>query len=150
MKYGVIVCPKCGRARGVESAKKTTTCQCGREIKLSRMKLRFMTDSPHELAESVAAVNAALKGGGPMPSAKKPKRKSPYLPVSEKVATIKDPLERARAMVAELSAQKKEFDVDDVKKIAVMIGKETPENLVAKLLNLGIIYEVGPGRYRAA
>lgn len=145
----MIVCPKCGRARGVESAKKTTTCQCGRMIKLSRMKLRFMTDSPHELAQTVAKVNASLKGGGPMPSAKKRKKRGPHAAISEKAASIKDPLERMHVMVVELTALRSEFDINDIKKIAVMIGKQTPEDLIVRLLEYGIIYEVGLGRYKA-
>ena len=65
MKYGVIVCPSCGKAKGVEAEKKTTTCQCGREIELSRVKLHYSTDSPMELADAVAQANALIAGPAP-------------------------------------------------------------------------------------
>ncbi len=150
MKYGVIVCPKCGRARGVESSRKTTTCQCGRQIKLARMKLRFVTDSPHELAQMVAEVNASLKGAGPMPRARKKRKRVVEDAISERISSIKDPLERMRAVVAELVASKKELGHEDMEKAATVLGKKDPDALAARLLELGIIYEVGPGKFRQA
>lgn len=149
MKYGVIICPKCGKARGVESRRKTTTCQCGRKIILTRMKLQFPTDSPHELANIVGKVNASLKGGGPMPSAKKKRKTNSYTAISEKAKVTKDPLEKMRLIVAELAAQKSELDADDFKQVATMIGKENLEDLIVRLLDLGIIYEIGPGKFKA-
>jgi hypothetical protein len=52
-------------------------------------------------------------------------------------------------IVAELTALKSELDADDIKKIAMMIGKETPEDLTERLLEHGVIYEVGPGKFKA-
>jgi hypothetical protein len=150
LNYGVIICPKCGRARGVEAHRKTTTCQCGRQIRLTRMKLRFVTDSPHELAQTVANVNASLEGAGPMPRARKKRKRAAEQAISQRTSTIKDPLERMRAVVAELIASKQELDQGDMRKAAAILGKKDPEALTAKLLELGIIYEVGPGKFRQA
>jgi hypothetical protein len=150
LKYGVIICPKCGKARGVESVRKTVTCQCGRKIKLARMKLQFMTDSPLELAEIVAKVNASLGGKGPMPKAKRKRKADPYDAISENVKGVKDPLERMRMIVSGLSAVRPEFDSEDIARIAAIIGSENPDVLVDKLLASGIIYEVAPGKFKAA
>ena len=150
MKYGVIICPKCGKARGVESVRKTVTCPCGRRIKLARMKLRFTTDSPLELAEIVAKVNASLSGGGPMPKQKRRRKTDPYVAVVEKAKGIKEPLGKMRMIIAELSAIRPEFDSEDISRIAAIIGYGSPGALVDRLLESGLIYEVSPGRFKAA
>jgi secreted Zn-dependent insulinase-like peptidase len=150
LKYGVIVCPKCGRARGVESIRKTVTCQCGRVIKVGRMKLQYPTDSPLELADIVGKVNASLKGGEPMPKAKRKRKADAYTKIFEKARGIKDPLERMRAVVSELTAMKSVFDNDDIARLAAIIGEESSEALLSKLMANGVVYEVAPGKFKAA
>jgi secreted Zn-dependent insulinase-like peptidase len=150
LKYGVIICPKCGRARGVESVRKTVTCQCGRHIKMARMKLRFMTDSPSELAEIVAKVNASLSGGGPMPKPKRKRRSDSYVAIVEKARSVKEPHEKMRMIISELSAVKPEFGTEDIRRIAAILGYESSDALVDKLLAAGLIYEVSSGRFRTA
>ncbi len=149
MKYGVIVCPKCGMAKGVETAKKTTTCQCGNEIETSRVKTLFTTDSPRELAESVGKANAALRGGEQMPSDKKPKRKDPYFNIAERAKPIKDPLERMKVVAKGLSDLKTEFGLEDLRKVASLIAKDSPEDMLARLKEHNLVYETSPGLYRA-
>ena len=149
MKYGVIVCPKCGMARGVESDKKTTTCQCGRKIDLTHMKLRYMTDSPLELAASVAKANAALRGGGPMPSERKSRKRDPYTEMTEKTKAVKDPLERMRLIAVELTVLRSEFTVDDLRRVAAIIGKDSAEDMLARLQEHNLVYETDAGKFRA-
>ncbi len=148
MKYGVIVCPKCGMAKGVEADRKTTTCQCGREIKMHSVKLMFQTDSPMELADSVAMVNASLRGGEHIVVEKKGKKDS-YFVISERAKTIKDPLERMRVVARELTVLKVEFTFEDVKKVAAIVGKDSPEDMIARLKEHNLIYETGEGKYRS-
>ena len=149
MKYGVFVCPKCGMARGVEASRKTTTCQCGREIKMSSVKLMFQTDSPMELADSVAMTNASLRGEEHRVVEKKGRKKDPYFAISERAKPIKDPLERMRVVARELTALKAEFTFDDVRKVAAIIGKDSPEDMIARLKEHNLIYETGDGKYRS-
>lgn len=149
MKYGVIVCPKCGMAKGVEVKRKTTTCQCGREIKMSSVKLMFLTDSPMELADSVAMTNASLRGEEHLVVQRKGKRKDPYFVISERAKPIKDPLERMRVVARELSALKVGFTFEDIKKVAAIVGKDSPEDMIARLKEHNLIYETGDGRYRS-
>jgi secreted Zn-dependent insulinase-like peptidase len=148
-RYGVIVCPRCGMAKGVEADKKTTTCQCGRDIDMKRVKLMFLTDSPLELASSVAKANASLRGGGQMPSEKKSRKKDPYAEIAEKAKPIKDPLERMKMVSAELSRFKQDFTMDDLRKVASILGKDSPEDMLARLLEHNLVYEVSEGAYRA-
>jgi hypothetical protein len=149
VKYGVIVCPKCGMAKGVEADRKTTTCQCGREIKMHSVKLMFQTDSPMELADSVAMVNASLRGGEHIVVEKKGKKKDSYFVISERAKTIKDPLERMRVVARELTALKVEFTFEDMKKVAAIVGKNSPEDMIARLKEHNLIYETGEGKYRS-
>lgn len=149
MKYGVLVCPKCGKAKGIETRKKTTTCPCGREIRLRRGMLKFMTDSPSELADLVAHVNAALHGVEPMPKEKKRKRRDSYTKMVEGTAAIKDPLERLHAIAAELTKTKSEFDFEDLKRVLMIIGRDNPDRVLTSLLESGMIFESSPGKFKA-
>jgi hypothetical protein len=149
MKYGVIVCLRCGMAKGVETNRKTTTCHCGREIKVSSVKLMFQTDSPMELADSVAMTNASLRGEEHLVVEKKGKKKDPYFVISERAKPIKDPLERMRVVASELTALKVEFTFEDMKKVAAIVGKDSPEDMIARLKEHNLIYETGDGKFRS-
>jgi len=134
-------------AKGVETKRKTTTCQCGREIKVHRRSVKYQTDSPMELAETVAEVNAALRGGGAKPPARrKPKARSPIL---DKAMSAKTPAERLRTVAEALLKKSKDFGIDDLKPIAGRMGK-TPEALLKMMLESGMVYESSAGRYRLA
>lgn len=149
MRYGVIVCPACGKAKGVEADKKTTTCPCGREIDMARVKLHYSTDSPHELADAVAQANALIAGGEKLRKESRPRKKDPLAAVAERAKTIKDPLERMRAVAQGLSRVKGEFDEDDVRKVLSLLGKGSAEDLIARLQEHSLIYETADGKYRA-
>ncbi len=147
MKYGVIICPKCGKARGLETSRKTVTCHCGRQIKLQRLKPKFLTDSPLELAETVQKVNASLKGAGPMPKERRKVRSSVLVVDKEKFKSARGPLERARVVLEELAKKKPEFSAEDLAKISAQLGGR-PKDLVQRLLESGVIYEVSPERFK--
>jgi len=149
MKYGVIVCPGCGKAKGVETKKKTTTCPCGREIKLARIKLRYETDSPHELAEAVAQANALIAGGEKLQKEKRSRKKDPYTMISEKAKRIRDPLERMGVVASELTKMKNEFTEDDLRRVVMLLGKSSAQDILARLQEHNIVYESSDGKYRA-
>ena len=136
-------------AKGVESRKKTTTCQCGREIRVDRRKLKFLTDSPLVLANSVAEANAVLRGGGKRLTEKKAQPKGPYDAISDKARTAKDPVDRLRVVAQELTALKSEFGIADLAKVTSVLGRESAEKTLKRLQDMNMIYEVSPGRYRA-
>jgi uncharacterized Zn finger protein (UPF0148 family) len=149
MKYGVIVCPSCGKAKGVEAEKKTTTCQCGREIELSRVKLHYSTDSPMELADAVAQANALIAGGEKLKKEPRPRKKGPHAAIAEKAKSVKDPLERMRVIASELTAMNGEFDIDDVRRVSGLLSKDSPEDIVARLQEHNLIYETANGKFRS-
>jgi len=62
MRFKVIVCSRCGRARGARTDSKKVTCsKCGTVIKVKEAKAYQTTDSEQELAAGVAEVNATLQ-----------------------------------------------------------------------------------------
>ncbi len=149
MKYAVIICPKCGKAKGAEAERKTTTCPCGREIVLSRAKFLFESNSPLELARAVAEANEQLAGGSKPKVRRKSSPKDPYAGVAERARAVKDPLERMRVIALELTTMHGEFGYDDVKRVASLVGRESPEDIIARLQEHGLIYETSEGSYRS-
>jgi hypothetical protein len=149
MKYAVIICPKCGKAKGVEASRKTTTCPCGREMKVAGLRFYFETDSPSELAKAVAEANEQL-GEGIRPKARrKPKHKDPYARISERARAIKDPLERMRMIAEELTSLHGGFGLEDLRRVASLTGTMSPEDMVARLQEHNMIYETSEGTYRS-
>src|SRR5438046_10525927 len=61
--YGVVVCPRCKRAKGVNLKQKTTTCQCGFEIYVVPARIRARAVTARELAPRVGQVSAEIAGG---------------------------------------------------------------------------------------
>jgi len=149
LKYGVIICPKCGMARGVESRRKTTTCQCGRKIKLGRIKYQFTTDSPIELARAVAEANAKIRSGGAATSSRRRVRQDSYSKIVERARPVKGSLERLHEVAKALTELRSEFDVEDLRKIASKLGNAPPEKMLARLVEHNLVYEVRDGKYRA-
>ncbi len=149
MKYGLVICPSCGKARGVETAKKTTTCPCGRQGRLYRSQIRFETDSPLELAEMVAQANSQLANGKRFrrPSTKEPK--DPYARTAKRATALKDPTEMAEEIVRGLTDELGDFSASDLGKVLSLLGKGQPEEMIVRLVEGNMVIEVGEGRYRA-
>src|SRR5438093_11442475 len=61
--YGVVVCPRCKRAKGVNLKQKTTTWQCGFEIHVVPARVRARAETARELAPLVGQVSSELAGG---------------------------------------------------------------------------------------
>ena len=135
-------------AKGVETRRKTTACQCGRDIKVRKRNVKYLTDSPIELAQTVAEVNAALRGGGTRPPVRKPSHTA-RSPILDKAMSAKTPADKLRTMAEELLKKSADFGADDLKPIASSMGKTT-DKIVMMMLDAGMIYESSPGRYRLA
>ncbi len=148
MRYAVIVCPACGKARGVESGRKTTACQCGKEIDVQKVKFQYETDSPMDLANAVAQANALILGGERLKKERRSKKKDPFAAVAEKAKVFKDPLERLKAVARELTSAGGDFGVEELKKVAPLLGRMTAEDMAARMLEHGIVYETADGRFR--
>lgn len=63
MRFGIVVCPKCKKAKAVELSCKTTKClRCGRILKLDKLKIMYETDSEQKLRQALGLINAEMDG----------------------------------------------------------------------------------------
>ena len=63
MKYGIIVCPRCKKTKGVDLLRKSTKCiGCGKVLQLDKTKILYKTNSRHELQNAIGVVNADMDG----------------------------------------------------------------------------------------
>lgn len=63
MKYGIIVCSKCKKAKGVDLSYKTTKCiRCNKVLKISQMKVLYETNSEQQLRQKIGLINAEIDG----------------------------------------------------------------------------------------
>ncbi len=148
MKYAVIICPGCGMAKGVETARKTTTCQCGRKVHVGRVKHHYMTDSHRELADAVALANEALRGGAKLPRRRRTS-KDPYYAIGERAKSLTDPTQRIAQVAAGLAQLGAEFSILELRRVAGVVGRESAEEMLKRMKQTNLVYEVGEDRYRA-
>lgn len=150
MKYGLVICPSCGKARGVETSKKTSTCPCGRQGRLYKSQLKYRTDSPLELAEMVAQANSQLAGGKKFRRPRSSKgTKDPFARVAERAKGLRDPAEAAEAVVRGLTVELGDFSVEDLRQVLLLLGKGSPEEMIPRLVDNNLVFEVSEGRYRS-
>ena len=63
MKFGVIVCSKCKKVKGVDLVSKTTKChRCGKILTINKLKIFYKTDSQEDLQKAIGIMNAKLDG----------------------------------------------------------------------------------------
>jgi len=63
MKFGVIVCPKCKKVKGVDLSYKTTKCpRCSRVLTIDKLKIFYKTDSQKKLQQAIGLMNAKFDG----------------------------------------------------------------------------------------
>ena len=63
MIYGVIVCPKCKKVKGVDLSKKTTKCHgCGKILTIDKLKIFYKTTSQEKLQRAIGLMNAKFDG----------------------------------------------------------------------------------------
>ncbi len=63
-RYGVVVCPKCRHARGMELKTQTSTCgRCGQRSDNRRLHVLYRAQDAEELRTAVGVVEARVTGG---------------------------------------------------------------------------------------
>jgi len=133
--YGVVTCPRCGTVQGADLSHARVSCvRCQAKIDLTRAKVFFSTDSPQELADAVRRVAEQRRGQHvpfPRPGG-----------ASSGVGDVEAKLEA-------LGREKGEFTDQDLGRALGLSGKAL-DDMVARLLAAGLMYESGPGTYRAA
>jgi len=144
--FGVIVCSRCGKVRGVDLSSRRTTCPgCGRSIDISKARVYFSTDDQAELAEAVRQMARDT---------------APELVTSQEenwtAETGEETRERRKLdehglmlAIDQLMDGAKGFTVDDLVEHLGINDREELRKLLSKLLSEGLIYEPEPGVFRA-
>lgn len=143
--FGVIVCSRCNRVRGVELDARRTTCPgCGHSIDVTRARVYFRTEDLGELAEAVRQKAMEI---APTSNGKETMNWS--------LEVGKEPVERkldenALLLAAvRLSERSGDFSLSDLMDECKIEDREKTSELLERMLHEGLIYEPEPGRYRA-
>jgi hypothetical protein len=152
--YGVVVCPRCHRAKGVDLEQKTTTCPCGSDIRVVPSKVRVQVGTSRELIEAVQRANAELGGGlAAVERATAPRPRKPSRDVHVRVAALAakagDRAHRIRAAAAELTRELEVFSYGDLRTVLAALGIHDVEGALDELLHANVVYEPREGYYRA-
>ncbi len=63
MTFGIVVCPNCKKAKGVDLSKKTTKCiRCKKKLEINKLKIFYKTESREKLSNVLGLLNAELDG----------------------------------------------------------------------------------------
>jgi len=147
-RYGVIICPICGTPVGADLRKRTMTCVCGQTIELLKVKPKFESSSPVEVAKAVAMAKSQVRDEKmELPSFKPPRSRIGKL--AEKAKAIKDTQERLSFIASGLTKLKGEFSIADLEKIHDLIGKESANDMLVAMRESGIVFESGKGKFKA-
>lgn len=152
--YGVVVCPQCKRAKGVNLKQKTTTCSCGFEIRVVPARIRARTDTARELAHLVGQVGAEIAGGTEAyRRAQAPVRRKRSRDVHVRVigiaAKARDRAGRVRAAAIELTRELEVFSLADWDRVLAGLGIPQPEEALAALVRDNAVFEPKAGFFRS-
>jgi len=152
--YGVVVCPRCTRAKGVDLKQKTTTCLCGFEIRVVPSRVRARANTARELAPLVGQVSAEIAGGlKAYREAAAPVRRIRPRDVHLRVIGIASKAQgranRVRAAAVELTRELEVFSMPDWERVLAGLGIPHPEEALAALVRANLVLEPTSGFYRA-
>ena len=143
--FGVIICPKCHRARGVSLSTSKAKCpHCGHSIDVSLAKVYHRTDSHEELVLAVQKMTERLAVDIEGYPAEKKRRGKPKSLEGKRSFRTEGEL---RQLIGELSAAKGEFSLQD---LSSKVGVDGPkaEKIAQAMMDSGLAYEPSPGRFR--
>ncbi len=152
--FGVVVCPRCRRAKGVKLSQKMTTCSCGFAIRVVRARISVRAPNARELVEQVGRVNARLAGGlaaYERPSDRRPRRRLRDVHARAIAASTRagDRPHRIQAAALALTKELEMFSLEDWRKVVEGLGISDPEDALEGLLRTRVVYEPKPGFYRS-
>lgn len=152
--YGVVICPRCKRVKGVNLKQKTTTCSCGFEIRVVPARVRARAETARELVPLVGQVSAEMAGGmEAYRRAQAPIRRKRSRDVHVRVigiaAKARDRAGRVRAAAIELTRELEVFSIADWDRVLTGLGIPEPEAALATLVRDNAVFEPKAGFYRS-
>jgi len=152
--YGVVICPRCKRVKGVNLKQKTTTCSCGFEIRVVPARVRARAETARELVPLVGQVSAEMAGGmEAYRRAQAPIRRKRSRDVHVRVigiaAKARDRAGRVRAAAIELTRELELFSLSDWERVLAGLGIPHPDEALATLVEENTVFEPKAGFFRA-
>lgn len=152
--FGVVVCPRCGRGKGVALKQKTTVCSCGFEIRVTPSKVRGRAATARELVSLVRRANAQAAGGleayeKAITPRKAARIQDVHARVIAAVGSNGDRATRVRNAAAELSRELERFTRADWGKVLAGLRIMDAEEALDALLRTNAVFEPKAGFYRA-
>lgn len=151
--YGVVVCPRCTRAKGVDLKQKTTSCSCGFEIRILPSRVKARAESARELAPLVARVNAEIAGGlkiveRDLAPRRRPRIRDVHSRIVAAVPKEGDRATRVRAAALELTKELQVFTLEDWSRVLTGLGIPEPEAALDALTRNNAVFQPKEGFYR--
>lgn len=152
--YGVVVCPRCKRAKGVNLKQQTTTCACGFTIRVIPARVRARAETARELAPLVGQVNTEIAGGTEAyhrarAPVRRKRSRDVHIRVIAVAAKARDRASRVRAAAIELTRELEVFSISDWDRVLAGLGISQPGEALATLLRTNAVFEPKAGFYRA-
>lgn len=142
---GVIICPKCHRARGVSlSSKKVRCSHCGKSIDVSLAKVYHRTEDREELVLAVQRMTEKLAQGiEDYPAERKRRARAPPAAIRARGSTEED----LRSLAARLSVGKGHFSLEELMAES-KLDEESAMRLLDRMVAGAVVYEPVPGRFK--
>ncbi len=142
--YGVIICPKCHRARGVSLSTSKAKCpRCGHNIDVSLAKVYHRTGSQEELVLAVQKMTELMATDIEDFPAEKKRRSRPRATRPRGHRSEED----LRRLVAELSSARGEFSLQELMS-ELDVDEAKAEQIAKRMIDSGLIFEPRPGRFK--
>lgn len=145
--FGVIICPKCHRARGARIPSKTAACaHCGHRIDVAKARVYFRTGSEEELRRAVQRMTELLATNIEDYPAER-KRRARAAP-TEAAKSPRMNEEGLRELVTRLSAAG-DFGAAEVREALGLESDDMALKVLERMIGAGLIYERSGGRFRS-
>jgi len=144
--FGVIVCPRCSRVRGVDLSRKRVSCPgCGHSIDVTKAKIYFSTEDQAELIEAVGHMAREIAPRLDQQEVE------PWTLETEKEETIPKRLDEQGLImiIISLTEEGGGFTLEELMERVGIEDRYGVRAMISKLLSEGLIYEPEPGLYRA-
>lgn len=140
-EYGIIVCINCKFAKVVDLNNKTTKCNhCGKNLKISKMKVHYKTNSQSEASWAVGRINAKVRGEE-FDVEKKEKEKDVYSLAIEESKHGSNKKERLEIMCRVLTEELGKVDRENLNKISKRGDLGDVDDLIEDIRKLEDVYE---------
>lgn len=140
-EYGIIVCTSCKFAKVADLDNKSTKCNhCGKNLKISKMKIHYKTGSQSEATWAVGRINAKVRGKE-FDVEEEEKEKDPYSLALEESKHGDNKKERLEIMCRVITDEIGKIDREDLKRLSEKGGLEDVDDLIEKIRKLDDVYE---------